>query len=51
MFGVERVKEILERTAGQPLATIIATLRSAVQQWQAKLEPDDDQTIVVVRRM
>jgi serine phosphatase RsbU (regulator of sigma subunit) len=51
MFGVERVKEILEKTAGQPLSTIIATLRSAVQKWQAKLEPDDDQTIVVVRRM
>jgi CHASE2 domain-containing sensor protein len=51
MFGVERVKEILEKTAGQPLAAIIATLRTAVQKWQAKLEPDDDQTIVVVRRM
>jgi CHASE2 domain-containing sensor protein len=51
MFGIERVKEILEKTAGQPLAAIIAALRSAVQQWQAKLEPDDDQTIVVVRRM
>ncbi|MGD0767298.1 MAG: SpoIIE family protein phosphatase [Tepidisphaeraceae bacterium] len=50
MFGVERVKEILEKTAGQPLPAIIATLRSAVQKWQAKLEPDDDQTIVVVRR-
>jgi CHASE2 domain-containing sensor protein len=51
MFGVERVKEILDKTAGQPLAAIIATLRSAVQKWQAKLEPDDDQTIVIVRRI
>lgn len=51
MFGVERVKEILEKTNGQPCEPILAALRSAVQQWQQKLEPEDDQTIVVVRRV
>jgi serine phosphatase RsbU (regulator of sigma subunit) len=51
MFGVERVKEILEKTNGQPCEPIINTLRTAVQKWQQKLEPDDDQTIVVVRRV
>ena len=51
MFGVERVKEILEKTNGQPCEPILSTLRTAVQQWQQKLEPEDDQTIVVVRRV
>jgi CHASE2 domain-containing sensor protein len=51
MFGVDRVKEILEKTNGQSCEPIIAALRTAVQQWQQKLEPEDDQTIVVVRRV
>lgn len=51
MFSVERIKEILDNTRGHPLDEIIAAIRSAVQKWQAKLEPDDDQTIVVVRRV
>ena len=51
MFGVERVKEILEKTNGQPCEPILSALRTAVQQWQQKLEPEDDQTIVVVRRV
>jgi serine phosphatase RsbU (regulator of sigma subunit)/CHASE2 domain-containing sensor protein len=51
MFGVERVKEILETNNGQGCGPILAALRSAVQAWQQKLEPVDDQTIVVVRRV
>jgi serine phosphatase RsbU (regulator of sigma subunit) len=51
LFTVERVKEILDRTRGQPIPKIIAEIRDAVQKWQVKLEPDDDQTIVVVRRV
>jgi serine phosphatase RsbU (regulator of sigma subunit) len=51
MFGVERVKEILDRTCGQPCAPILEALREAVQKWQQKTEPIDDQTIVIVRRV
>jgi hypothetical protein len=51
MFGIDRVKEILQKTNGQPCAPIVSALRTAVQQWQKKLEPEDDQTIVVVRRV
>jgi CHASE2 domain-containing sensor protein len=51
LFSVERVKEILDQTRGQSVDEVIAAMRAAVQKWQAKLEPDDDQTIVVVRRV
>jgi phosphoserine phosphatase RsbU/P len=51
MFTVERVKEILDNTRGEPIDVIIGKIRTAVQKWQAKLEPDDDQTIVIVRRV
>jgi sigma-B regulation protein RsbU (phosphoserine phosphatase) len=51
MFGVERVKEILEKYNGQGCGPILGALRSAVQEWQKKIEPIDDQTIVVVRRV
>jgi serine phosphatase RsbU (regulator of sigma subunit) len=51
MFGVERIKEILERMNGQPPAPILEALRTAVRAWQQKTEPEDDQTIVVVRRV
>jgi len=51
MFGVARTKEILEQTSGQPCSAIVAALRAAVQKWQQKIEPEDDQTIVAVRRV
>ncbi|HEX4054870.1 MAG TPA: SpoIIE family protein phosphatase [Tepidisphaeraceae bacterium] len=51
MFGVEKIKEILFNSRGRPSIQIIAALRTAVQQWQGKIEPIDDQTIVVVRRV
>jgi len=51
MFGVVRTKEILEQTSGQPCAAIVEALRAAVQKWQQKIEPEDDQTIVAVRRV
>jgi CHASE2 domain-containing sensor protein len=50
-FGPDRVKAILHDNCGKPCDQIIATLRSAVQKWQCKIEPVDDQTIVVVRRV
>jgi CHASE2 domain-containing sensor protein len=51
MFGVERIKEILSNSCTLPCVQIIAALRTAVQQWQGKIEPIDDQTVVVVRRV
>ncbi|MGD0541958.1 MAG: SpoIIE family protein phosphatase, partial [Tepidisphaeraceae bacterium] len=50
MFGVERIKQGLLASRRLPCVQIIAALRTAVQQWQAKIEPVDDQTIVIVRR-
>jgi CHASE2 domain-containing sensor protein len=50
-FGVDRVKEILSKNCGQPCAQIIEQLRNAVQKWQQKIEPVDDQTVVIVRRL
>jgi CHASE2 domain-containing sensor protein len=50
-FGVERVRQILTDTRGEPCATIIASLRSAVQKWQTSTSPKDDQTVVIVRRI
>jgi serine phosphatase RsbU (regulator of sigma subunit) len=50
MFGVERIKEGLIKSRRLPCVQIIASIRTAVQQWQAKIEPIDDQTIVIVRR-
>ena len=50
-FGIGRIVETLDDqpdtcTPGE----IIAALRAAVRVWQAGLEPQDDQTIVVVKR-
>jgi CHASE2 domain-containing sensor protein len=50
MFGVERIKERLLKSRNLPCVQIIAGLRTAVQEWQAKIEPIDDQTVVIVRR-
>jgi CHASE2 domain-containing sensor protein len=50
MFGVERIKEGLIKARNLPCLQIIAAIRTAVQLWQAKIEPIDDQTIVIVRR-
>ncbi|MDP9172460.1 MAG: CHASE2 domain-containing protein [Planctomycetota bacterium] len=50
-FSVERVEQILCDNCNQPCAHIIAELRSAVQKWQGKIEPIDDQTIIIVRRV
>ncbi len=51
LWGTDPIKDILHKS---PLATsreIIDTIRKEVAAWQQKLEPVDDQTIVVVRRI
>ena len=49
-FGTERMVETLERHRNDSATHVLDTLRQAVQTWQDKDEPADDQTIVVVRR-
>jgi CHASE2 domain-containing sensor protein len=51
LWGTDPIKDILHKS---PLATsreIIDAIRKAVVAWQEKIEPVDDQTIVVVRRI
>jgi hypothetical protein len=49
MFGEVRLAEMIESQAGKPEDTL-ASVRSAVWQWQGKEEPQDDQTVVMVVR-
>jgi CHASE2 domain-containing sensor protein len=50
MFGVERVKDIISSTHGPCCTEVLSRLRCAVQAFQGRIEPIDDQTIVVVQR-
>ena len=50
MFGDARLVEMLSRRATDPPDETIASLRAAMEQWQGKEEPQDDQTVVVVVR-
>jgi phosphoserine phosphatase RsbU/P len=50
MFELERVIAVLDRHRDRPAAQIITAMREAVQDWQQKPEPTDDQTMVVVQR-
>lgn len=49
MFGEPRLIETIEANSTRP-DEAIASVRSAVGQWQGKEEPQDDQTVVVVVR-
>ncbi|HTL31402.1 MAG TPA: SpoIIE family protein phosphatase, partial [Tepidisphaeraceae bacterium] len=50
-FGVERVQEILKAKSEASAVEIVAAMRDAVTKWQAKDNPADDQTAVVVRKL
>ncbi len=50
-FGVERVQEILRNKCDASAVEIVAAMRDAVTKWQAKDNPADDQTAVVVRKL
>jgi serine phosphatase RsbU (regulator of sigma subunit) len=50
-FGVERVQEILKNKCDASAVEIVAAMRDAVTKWQAKDNPADDQTAVVVRKI
>lgn len=50
MFGVERMVELVDSQRDYRSADMLASLRDAVGKWYGKLEPLDDQTIVIVQR-
>lgn len=49
-FGTDRVIEILNQSNCDPAQTSIDRLQIAVNAWQEKDEPIDDQTIILVKR-
>jgi serine phosphatase RsbU (regulator of sigma subunit) len=50
-FGMPRVIGHLDDKCGETPAEVISTLTAAATAWTGSEEPDDDQTIVVVRRV
>jgi CHASE2 domain-containing sensor protein len=51
LFGTDAIKDILHNACHASSSEIIHLIREAVQKFQQKKEPIDDQTIVVVRRV
>jgi serine phosphatase RsbU (regulator of sigma subunit) len=49
-FGAERVIELLDQSNSHPAKHCIDSLHDAVAKWQENDEPNDDQTIVIVKR-
>lgn len=49
-FGTERVIELLDQTNSDASQSCIEQVHAAVVKWQEKDEPNDDQTIVMVKR-
>jgi sigma-B regulation protein RsbU (phosphoserine phosphatase) len=49
-FGVERVQRLVRRYAGRPAAEIVQTVFQAVTRYAAASAPEDDQTLVLVKR-
>ena len=50
LYGVDRLIDTLKQTDSHPDLTL-AALRAAMLKWQGKEEPNDDQTVVAVRRV
>jgi hypothetical protein len=51
LWSTDPVKDILHKERAAASAELIVRIRDAVQAWQKKVEPNDDQTIVIVRRV
>ncbi|HET6250425.1 MAG TPA: GAF domain-containing SpoIIE family protein phosphatase [Tepidisphaeraceae bacterium] len=49
LFGIERVIAALETNSTGDPEKSVAAVRDAVIRWQGKIEPRDDQTLVIVR--
>ncbi len=50
-FGEKRICDIVRSSAGQSAAELIQTIRAAMEEFTGPIEPADDQTAVVVKRM
>jgi serine phosphatase RsbU (regulator of sigma subunit) len=48
-FGVERIEAILKERPDATPSDLLNTIRSSVQAWQQKLDPADDQTVVIAQ--
>ena len=49
-FGVQRVVDLCQNGAAANLKTLAEHIRIAVEQWQQKEDPADDQTVVIAAR-
>ncbi len=49
-FGVERLQDVLKQHGGSSAETLLVAVREAVENWVADTPPEDDATVVVVRR-
>lgn len=50
LFGVNRLQDVILRHRNQPAAAIIEAVRNAVQAFHGPFPPEDDSTLVVIRR-
>jgi sigma-B regulation protein RsbU (phosphoserine phosphatase) len=51
MLGVPRMRELIEEHRESPPQMLLDVLRDAATEWKGTPGPDDDQTIVIVRRV
>ena len=49
LFGEERLRDLLQHTAGQPAAAIVEAIREAVRRFTGAQPQHDDVTLVVIR--
>ncbi len=49
-FGIERLQRLVARHAAKPAAEIVRTVFEAVSRYAGTATPEDDQTLVVVKR-
>jgi sigma-B regulation protein RsbU (phosphoserine phosphatase) len=49
-FGVERLQRLVRRYADRPAAEVVQTVFQAVSRYAAASAPEDDQTLVLVKR-
>jgi serine phosphatase RsbU (regulator of sigma subunit) len=50
MFGVERLQDVVRSCGDRPAAGIVESISAAVQQFHGPDPPDDDSTLVVIKR-
>ena len=51
LFGVPRMKDLIDREPNADPQRLLDLLRDAATQWKGTPQPDDDQTIVIVQRV